>query len=207
MSIDTDLSILIDKTLTTKDDTLKNNVPKYIVLHATQKNSTFELLYNLHVNKYNWKGVGYHVFVSNGEAYKAREYNLEGAHCLGLNFNSIGLCIYSRHNNPGNIDLGIATEIITEIRSQYGPLKLISHTLAQIRYINKLSKKKGIKSPISSIRELSSYEEFLKVKEKFNIMSEVNSMEKYPYLNSVIKNFKDCPGDGFYEFIKKMNGK
>jgi len=199
------LDLLIDKTLTTNNDTLKNNNPWYIILHSTEKNSSFESLYNLHVNKYHWKGVGYHVFISKGEAYKAREYDVEGAHCLGLNFNSISLCIYSNKGNPRTDDLDIAKEIINTVRSQYGPLPLMSHTLAQIRYINKLSKQKGLITGVGDSNELMSNQEFLNVREKLLNFSEINSMHKHPYLESVIKNFKSCPGEGFYNFITEIN--
>ena len=207
MTQNKELSILVDKTYTTRKDTLKKNIPQYIIIHTTEKNSDFESLYRLHTRIYQWKGIGYHVFISKGNAYQTRDYELEGAHCLGLNFNSIGMCIYSGHNNPFNIDLNIATGVIEHIRSNYGPLPVLSHTLAQIRYINKLSQQRGINTNIPDFIELRTYYEFLKTKIEFNDLAEKYSPKMHEYLKNVIQNFKSCPGDGFYKFIEEMNKK
>ncbi len=200
-----DLKLIIDKTSTTKNDTLRTNTPKYIILHSTQNYSTFELLYNLHVKKYQWNGVGYHIFISKDNAYKAREYALEGAHCLGLNFSSIGICVYSNNHNPGINDLNITKKIIEDIRVQYGPLQVLSHTLAQLRYIKKLSDKKGFKLDVQDKIELCSNAEFLDIAKQVHNFSERNNLKKYNYLESLIKSFKNCPGEEFYEFINELN--
>jgi hypothetical protein len=205
MTLNINLSTLIDKTFTTQSENLKSNNPHYIVIHSTEKNYNFESLYALHVNKYKWKGVGYHIFVSKGEAFKSREFNLEGAHCLGLNFNSIGLCIYSNKGMPTELDLNIAKELIADIKSHYGPISILSHTLAQVRYINKLSRKKGLITNVNDTIELNSNDEFLEIKERLLDFSAINSLHKHPYLESQIKNFKNCPGEGFYEFIAQLN--
>jgi hypothetical protein len=199
------LSVLIDKTTLTKKDTLKSNTPKYIILHSTEKYPDIESLYDLHTKTYRWKGIGYHVFVSQGEAYLNREYNLEGAHCLGFNFNSLGLCVYAKNHNPTDIDMDIAKNIIGDIRSQYGWLPIFSHTLAQIKYINKLSKKTGILLNVQDDLEIKSNQEFEDIKRRFADFLDKNSLEKHPYLKAVITHFKNCPGDGFYQLITELN--
>lgn len=199
-----DISILVDKTMKTLSDDLQYNIPIFIVLHSTEKHSTYESLYNLHTQTYGWKGVGYHIFITNGRAYQSRDLGREGAHCLGLNFNSIGLCINTKDLEPSETDKQLARYIVEKIKSKYGFLQMISHTKAQLRYINKLSTKKGLFTGIPEI-EIRSDQEFEALKRNLNDFSKEAHMEKHPYLQSLITNFKNCPGAGFYDFINAMN--
>ena len=201
----TDLSVLIDRKFATKPDKLRDNSPKFIVLHSTKNYPDYDSLYFLHTRIYQWNGIGYHVFVSNGKAYLNRDFEMEGAHCLGLNFNSIGLCIHLKNHIPKTTDLDIAKNVIAKIRSQYGPLPLISHTKGQIRYINKLSEKKGLTTGVPEGIEIASEYEFMDIKERLMDFSNREHLDKHPYLNSLIKNFKNCPGTAFYDFIKEVN--
>ena len=45
-----------------------------------------------------FKDVGYHYFINwDGQVQKGRDESVVGAHCLGHNANSIGICLQGRH--------------------------------------------------------------------------------------------------------------
>ncbi len=194
----------IDKRYTTKENELKENNPQYIILHSTANYNSFNFLFDLHVNKNKWSGVGYHIFISDGHIYYIRNFDKEGAHAIGFNFNSVGLCI-SNQKVLSQTDLNFAKEPIEEIRSQYGNLPVISHTLAQIKYINNLSKAAGLDIHISEDQNVVLKDKFQNLKGEFNNLAGKLSTDKSLNLKSAIKSFKNCPGESFYDFILEVN--
>jgi hypothetical protein len=97
------------------------NKPKVIITHHTggtdaqpladSSNATVKDVDAWH--KLRWPGftsragyhVGYHIFISkDGTVTKTREFDEEGAHCIGMNRSSIGVCF------AGNFDLTRPTE-------------------------------------------------------------------------------------------------
>lgn len=70
------------------------NNPKILVFHhAAIKNITAEGIHELHKKK-GWEGIGYHYFISkDGTIYEGRPERTEGAHTIGKNKESIGICI------------------------------------------------------------------------------------------------------------------
>jgi len=192
----------IDKKYTTNEDKLKNNTPKSIILHSTNYDS-FDHILDLHINDRGWEGVGYHLFVSKGKIYCARSFNKEGAHALGFNFNSIGLCISNK--DLSKKDLNLAKIAIGEIRSEYGALPVFSHTLAQIKYINDLSKKGELDLYIPEKQDIVLEDNFQNLKEEFNDLAGKLSTNKLFDLKPQIKSFKNCPGEEFYKFLLEVN--
>jgi len=82
----------IDRT-STLEGSLRDNSPEYVIVHSTRSYPEFEDLLEKH-QKNGWSGVGYHLFVSDSnQISQARPFDKEGAHALGFNFNSIGLCV------------------------------------------------------------------------------------------------------------------
>jgi hypothetical protein len=96
------------------------NNPKYIIVHHSggtdanplqdSSNYTFEMCNRDHQARFDFKStlgyyVGYHYFVDKyGMMTQARADNEEGAHCIGKNTESIGICL------AGNFDLTVPTE-------------------------------------------------------------------------------------------------
>lgn len=66
---------------------------KYIVLHhAAASTCSVADIHRWHQEK-GWAGIGYHFFVrKDGSVYRGRPIGAVGAHCLGWNSNSIGIC-------------------------------------------------------------------------------------------------------------------
>lgn len=85
---------------------VSTNYPKTIIFHHAAINSiTAKEVNKLHQDK-GWNGIGYHYFISkDGIIYEGRPENAEGAHTIGKNRSSIGICV------EGNLE---EEEITTE---------------------------------------------------------------------------------------------
>ena len=82
---------------------------KYIIIHhsavSREKNSEqFDAINNYHKSK-GWGMIGYHYLIEpNGKIKVGRMENQHGAHCIGCNHNSIGICL------TGYFDIEYPTE-------------------------------------------------------------------------------------------------
>ncbi len=86
-----------------------------IVIHHSGNTDTVKKIRKLHVDINGWDDVGYHFMISrNGEIIKGRDLETEGAHVLGFNKNSIGICLL------GNFD-----EEILENKQKHSLIKLL----------------------------------------------------------------------------------
>lgn len=129
--------------------------PEYIVLHTaafTGKNCDRDMIDQWHKAR-NWSGIGYHFVILNdqhelktdGEIEIGRLTNKAGAHALGLNSRSLGICCIG-HGDKFDFTLaqykslyGLIEQLMTEFSI---PLdKVIGH-----RELNELAKKNIISS-------------------------------------------------------------
>ena len=113
------------------------NVPQIIVIHHSLTKdgqvNDFNAIKNYHINTKGWQDIGYNYLIEyeNGKVLvkKGREENVIGAHTLGQNEKSIGICVV------GNFDITIPTDeeievlinLIREIYSRYGKLPIHFH--------------------------------------------------------------------------------
>jgi N-acetyl-anhydromuramyl-L-alanine amidase AmpD len=72
-----------------------------IVIHCSDSDipghDDISVIREWHTKERGWSDVGYHFFVkSNGEIQKGRPTYKVGAHCRGMNANSIGICLHGR---------------------------------------------------------------------------------------------------------------
>src|SRR3990167_11059384 len=107
------------------------NTPEYLIVHHTggtkadpladTSHHTYEIVDAYH-KSLGWEGFGYHFFIDKGGALKAgRAENYHGAHTLGYNQKSIGICL------AGNFDATLPTKeqedalavLLTELRKKY----------------------------------------------------------------------------------------
>jgi len=107
------------------------NNPKYIIVHHTggtdanpladTSHHTFEIVESWHLQK-GWNGIGYNWFIEkNGTIKKGRDEKLDGAHTIGYNSQSIGICL------AGNFDATLPTaeqtaslkKLLTEKMAEY----------------------------------------------------------------------------------------
>lgn len=65
---------------------------KYIILHHRAGYGTVESLHQDHLSR-GWAGIGYHLYIDlKGNICKGRAHYAQGAHCLGWNQFSLGIC-------------------------------------------------------------------------------------------------------------------
>ena len=115
-----------------------NNPDKVITHHSATKDGivlkNFTAIKNNHINVKGWKDIGYHLVIEyvNGklECLQGRNFDEEGAHCLGQNDKSIGVCCV------GNFDVDVpsqelyeffASVYMSKIYPKYGKLPLKRH--------------------------------------------------------------------------------
>jgi hypothetical protein len=117
----------------------QNNFPEYIIIHnsgGTDKyplmdtsNHTAKDMEAWHLSK-GWDGLGYHYVIhKDGEVWKGRPETYNGAHCVGYNDKSIGICL------SGNFDATNPTEaqekslvlLIRDIQTRYPNIKFAYH--------------------------------------------------------------------------------
>lgn len=106
------------------------NNPKMVILHqADASKCSINDIHQWHLNR-GWSGCGYHFFVrKDGTIYKGRDEKAVGAHCLGYNAVSIGICAEGNFNNEtmGEAQYNSLLELIRSICSKYGINRICGH--------------------------------------------------------------------------------
>lgn len=107
-----------------------SNNPQYIILHhAEASNASAMTIHDWHKNGNGWAGIGYHFYVrKDGTIYRGRPEKAIGAHALGYNDKSIGICAegaYTRELMPeaqrkAIIELGKYIKDKYSIKTVYG---------------------------------------------------------------------------------------
>ncbi|HEY5524699.1 MAG TPA: peptidoglycan recognition family protein [Clostridium sp.] len=83
----------------------EGNEPTDLVFHHTASNTISpEDINKMHIQE-GWEGIGYHFYIrKDGTIYRGRPENTIGAHAIGRNRNSIGICL------EGNFETEVPTE-------------------------------------------------------------------------------------------------
>ena len=94
-----------------------------VVLHNSGVTvlQSVEAIHNYHKNK-GWAGIGYQYYVrKDGRIYRGRTESMEGAHCVGVNGISIGICAEGNFNEEtmSNAQKNSIIELIKDIKSRY----------------------------------------------------------------------------------------
>lgn len=167
--------------------------------------SEFENLLKKHKNN-GWVGVGYHLFVSESNIISlGRPYNYSGAHTLGFNKKSIGICVYSKDGSICEQKIKLVLKLIEELISQFGNLKIISHTQGQVMYFNQILRDKNIRQLLSESSNFSKQEEYERVKNDVDeLCLEIKRLSSdNSHVLKELNKFKYCPGKMFEYFVKK----
>lgn len=107
----------------------RTSTKQIILHHAEASNCTVEDINRWHLNN-GWTGIGYHYFVrKDGSIYRGRPENAIGAHAIGANTNSIGICAEGRYNIEimPEAQKNAIKELIADIKSRYGNLAVKGH--------------------------------------------------------------------------------
>src|SRR3990167_1677841 len=81
------------------------NIPKYLIIHHEAGNNGFDGVNEYHRQRWDFKSelgyfIGYQYYISkSGFITQGRKDTEEGAHCIGHNTDSIGICL------EGNLNL------------------------------------------------------------------------------------------------------
>lgn len=71
----------------------------YIVLHHSAGHGTPQSIHAEHLRA-GYVGIGYHFYIrKDGSVYRGRPINVTGAHCLGYNSKSVGVCFEGNFEN------------------------------------------------------------------------------------------------------------
>jgi len=192
---------ILDRTSTLDRTGLKKNVPKYIVLHSTNSYPTFEDLLTKHKKRNGWNGAGYHLFLEDkGDVSLCRPFETEGAHALGFNFDSIGFCIYTLDGLLTKSKIAKGKKVLSQLQEELGNLQLIPHTLAQIKYLNRLLKENELEKQFPEDLNCVNEDYFRKLKTEIDSFTGRLSTDSYGSLKMRLKEFKNCPGELFNHF-------
>ena len=110
----------------------KRSLTEQIVCHHSGVTvlQTVETIHNYHKNTNGWSGIGYHFYVrKNGNIYRGRPENTVGAHCVGANYNSIGICFEGNFSKEtmGEAQLKAGQELVAYLKKKYGISKVKKH--------------------------------------------------------------------------------
>mgnify|MGYP006331003525 CR=1 FL=1 len=113
---------IIDSKLNFRNLVYGNN-PNKIILHNTaSKYATILDVHNWHLAN-GWAGCGYHFLIrKDGTIYTGRPVTAIGAHCVGQNSTSIGVCFEGDFNNEkmGDKQIEAGKELISFLKNKYG---------------------------------------------------------------------------------------
>lgn len=95
-----------------------------IVLHhsGVTVRQSVETIHDYHKNTNGWSGIGYHFYVrTTGEIYRGRPENTVGAHAVGANYNSIGICFEGNFEKEemGKVQLRAGQELVDYLKNKY----------------------------------------------------------------------------------------
>lgn len=94
-----------------------------IVLHnsGVTVEQSVEIIHNYHKNK-GWAGIGYQYYVrKDGKVYKGRPESMAGAHCVGVNDISIGVCAEGNFNEETmkEVQKQAIIELVKDVKTRY----------------------------------------------------------------------------------------
>jgi len=106
-----------------------NNHIMYIIIHHTERNNDFPAFVRFrHRHLRGWDDVGYHYLIGNkrpftkdGHLYVGRQEKCVGAHALGYNNRSLGVCLIGNisNTNPSSKQLQTLVSLLREKTKQY----------------------------------------------------------------------------------------
>ena len=108
------------------------NTTEQIVCHHSGVTvlQSVEIIHDYHKNTKGWAGIGYHFYIrKDGSIYRGRPENTVGAHAVGANYNSIGICFEGNFSKEkmGQAQLKAGQELIAYLKEKYNISKVVGH--------------------------------------------------------------------------------
>lgn len=101
-----------------------------LILHHAAAEGSVESIHNYHLHNNNWLGIGYHYYVrKDGSIWKGRPEDSVGAHTLGHNYQSIGVCFEGNfeRDTMSAAQLLAGKKLISDIVRRYPGIKVSGH--------------------------------------------------------------------------------
>lgn len=121
---------IIEKTYAFNSNLHSRTATKYIIIHHSAGTGSADAVHSAHLSK-GWAGIGYHFYVRlGGEVYRGRPQNTIGAHCIGYNEWSIGVCFEGNYQTDREMpaaQLKAGKELITYLKGVYPNAKVKMH--------------------------------------------------------------------------------
>lgn len=104
--------------------------PEYIIIHHSLtedgKTVSWQAIRNYHVNTMKWLDISYHYGIElvndHYEVLKGRMDTEVGAHCMGFNDRSIGICVVGNfdHAAPNDRQLALLVKLVKSLMAIHG---------------------------------------------------------------------------------------
>lgn len=108
----------------------KRAVTSDIILHHAAGGGSVEAIHNYHRDTNGWDGIGYHYYVrKDGTVWRGRPEDTIGAHTVGHNYSSIGVCFEGNFevDNMPAAQLAAGRELLADLLSRYPGISISGH--------------------------------------------------------------------------------
>lgn len=120
---------IIKKTYTWNGILSKRYLTNYIVLHHRAGDGDVESIHKQHLSQ-TWTGIGYHFYIrKDGKIYEGRPINTWGAHCIGYNDKSVGVCFEGNFEieKPTKEQIKSGQKLVQYLKDTYPQAKVVGH--------------------------------------------------------------------------------
>ncbi len=110
---------------------VKRNETRYIILHHRAGDGDVQSIHRQHVNANRWTGIGYHFYVrKDGSVYRGRPIDKWGAHCVGYNDKSIGVCFEGDFSKESmtSVQKRAGQELVAYLKELYPDAEVSKHS-------------------------------------------------------------------------------
>lgn len=114
---------IIEKNLRFREMDIRSKTEQIVLHHSgVTVLQSVEVIHNYHKNTNGWSGIGYHFYVrKDGKIYRGRPESTIGAHAVGANYNSVGICFEGNFEKErmGQAQLKAGQELVAYLKSKY----------------------------------------------------------------------------------------
>ena len=108
----------------------KRALTSAVILHHAAANCSVQAMHGYHRDVNGWDGIGYHYYVrKDGSVWRGRPEDTIGAHTIGYNYSSIGICFegnFERETMSAE-QLAAGRELLADILSRYPGIEISGH--------------------------------------------------------------------------------
>lgn len=128
-SVKSNLNIINTKLSDTEFFKRNGEINEIIIHHSAGENTSIYDIDRMHDDK-GWGGIGYNFYIrSDGTIFKGRDLAYSGAHCIGKNDTSIGICLEGNFDNhePTDEQMGALLALTLNLSKEYDIIKISPH--------------------------------------------------------------------------------